>query len=453
MANEFIHSAMSALSSSESHGQRAKNAATHPVRLKRLSWFVAVFVVLVQEGAFVNSSVFSAGATAGSSDAANALNTIAIFLNIMLIAPFCVIYFRHFTQIIFGNKAMAALTLVIFLSIAWSLHPDITLRRDINYLSTVLTACYLAARFDIDEIMEILSWGIGIAAIFSFIFVATFPIDAIHQSSSWQLTEGDDIAGSWKGVFAHKNGLGHTMALGIIVELYILITGNTRRLWHGLLLIACLLLVIFSRSSTALVLTCYYFLGGVLLIITQHAKQYFSIALTILIVTVSTFLVIYWADPDLVWAMLGRDPTLTGRTVLWTLVLNLIWEHPLLGWGYGAMWLPNDPVTLAISEAVGWQVPQAHNALLEVMLEMGIVGLILVFIFIGNSLWRSGRLIAAGKSRFGMITFLLFLGAAITGSTEANLVQNQAIEWVMLSALSFRCGLEITRLSMAAKTW
>jgi exopolysaccharide production protein ExoQ len=447
MADEFTYLGTANRSSSQSHSELVRNTSTDSIRV--FSWLIAVFVVLVQAGAFVNSTVFS---TVDSSDSANTLNTVAIFLNITMIAPFCLIDLSRFSQIAFGNKAMAALTLLIFLSVAWSFHPDITLRRDINYLSTVLTAYYLAARYDIDEIAGILSCAIGITAVFSLIFGGVFPIDAIHQPLPWALTEGGDIAGSWRGVFAHKNVLGHTMAIGIIVELYILIIGTKRWIWHALLLIGCLLLVVLSRSSTAIVLTCYYFLGGVLLIIAQRGKQYLSIALTILVVLASTFIVVYWAEPDFIWTLLGRDPTLTGRTVLWSYVLNFIWERPLLGWGYGAMWLPKDQITLAISQAVGWQVPQAHNAFFEVMLEVGVIGLVLLLIFMGGSMWRGGRLLTTSKSRFGVMTFLLFLGATITGMTESNLVQNQAIEWVILCAFSIRCGLEIRSLSASAAT-
>jgi exopolysaccharide production protein ExoQ len=128
-----------------------------------------------------------------------------------------------------------------------------------------------------------------------------------------------------------------------------------------------------------------------------------------------------------------------------TLVLRLISERPLLGWGYSAMWLPADNITKAVSQAVGWSVPQAHNALLEVTLELGLVGLAIVLSFVAISLWRSVRCITAGETTLGMLSFVFFLGIIISGTTEPTFAQNQTIEWVVFNVLSFSCGLHILR--------
>src|ERR1035437_9699943 len=410
--------------------------------LERLAWLIAVFAVLVQQGAFVSSPVLSNLVTElGSPDAqSNILNTLAIFLNITLIAPLCLLHYRRLIPVIYGNSAALVLIVLIFLSVAWSIHPDVTFRRGVNYLSTVLTACYLAGRFDVDEIMKILSWGIAISAIGSFLFVAAFPIDAIHQPSPWQAWQVDDIAGAWNGGFSHKNILGHTMTVGVIAELYILTGTKGRTSWHALVLCGCFALVILSRSTTAIILSFFLFLCGAAGII-----FFFVLFFVFLAVFGSTIAALYWTYPNLLFEVLGSDATLTGRTELWAIVLRFISQKPLLGWGYQAMWLQTDSITIAISEAVGWAVPSAHNALLEVTLELGLAGLVIVMSFVGSSLWRSVRCIMAGLHRLGILSLVFFLGVIISGVTETTLVQNQTIEWVVFNVLSFSCGLEIMR--------
>ena len=69
--------------------------------------------------------------------------------------------------------------------------------------------------------MKILSWGIAISAVCSFLFVAAFPSDAIDWHAEISEPQVTEIARAWKGVFAHKNVLGHVMSVGVIVELYI----------------------------------------------------------------------------------------------------------------------------------------------------------------------------------------------------------------------------------------
>lgn len=411
--------------------------------IQRFGWIAAVFAVIVQQSAFVASPVLSSAADIGSPDTqANVFNTLAVSMNLILIAPLCLLQYRQIAFIIWGNKTAVALIVLIFLSTAWSLHPDVTIRRSVNYLSTIVTACYLAARFDIDEIMKILSWGIGISAVSSFLFVAAFPIDAIHQASPLQI---EDIAGSWKGVFPHKNILGQAMTVGVIAQLYLLLNKRAGTTWHALMLCVCLALVILSRSSSAIILAALYLLGASLIFVLQRAPRYFGVSLAMLAVLGLSMATVYWADPNSLWEGLGRDPTLTGRTVLWGLILPLISEKPILGWGYSAMWLPNEPIALAISQTVGWRVPSAHNTFLEVALGLGLVGLVIVLLFLFISIWRSVRCLIAGQHKLGMISLLFFVGVTISGATESTLAQNQSIQWAVFNVLSFSCGLEIMR--------
>jgi len=428
-------------------GEDELGSADGSLLIQRLGWLAAVFAVVVQQGAFVSSPVLSnLVAQIGSPDAqANILNTLAVSLNITLLVPLCLLHYRQLAPVIYGNKAAVALIIFIFLSMAWSIHPDVTIRRSFNYFSTMLTAFYLAARFDVAGTMKILSWGVAISVVGSFLFVAAFPLDAIHQPSSWQVEE--QIAGAWRGVFSHKNVFGHAMTVGVFAQLYILISTKTKTIWHVLLLCGCVALVILSRSSTAVLITTLYMLGASLAFLLQRARQYFGVGLAMFAVLVATIATIYWIDSDFVFGVIGRDATFSGRTELWALVRGLISERPLLGWGYGAMWVPSDTITIAISEAVGWGslIPSAHNALLEVTLEMGFAGLAIVISFVAVSLWRSARCLAADQQTLGILALVFFVGVIISGTSEPALAQNQSIEWVVFNALSFTCGIEIMR--------
>ena len=428
-------------------GEDELGSADGSLLIQRLGWLAAVFAVVVQQGAFVSSPVLSnLVAQVGSPDGqANIFNTLAVSLNITLLFPLCLLHYRQVAPVIYGNKVAVALIIFIFLSTAWSIHPDVTLRRSFNYLSTILTACYLAARFDFDEIMKILSWGVAVSVVGSFLFVAAFPIDAIHPPSPWQVDE--QIAGAWRGVFSHKNVLGHAMSVGVIAQLYILTNAKAKTIWHVLLLCGCVALVILSRSGTAMLITTLYMLGASLAFLLKRASQYFGVGLAMFAVFAATIVTIFWMDPASIFGLIGRDSTFTGRTELWALVLRLISERPLLGWGYGAMWVPSDTITMVISRAVGWgrPVPSAHNALLEVTLEMGLAGLVIVISFVAVSLWRGARCLVAGQHTLGMLALVFFVGVIVSGISEPALAQNQSIEWVVFNALSFSCGLEIMR--------
>jgi O-antigen ligase len=77
---------------------------------------------------------------------------------------------------------------------------------------------------------------------------------------------------------------------------------------------------------------------------------------------------------DFVARSLGRDPSLTGRTEIWKnlLLFDSSW---LLGAGYETFWLGD-----RLSQ-IWWRIgfiTQAHNGYLEVYLNLGIVGLLII---------------------------------------------------------------------------
>jgi O-antigen ligase len=78
----------------------------------------------------------------------------------------------------------------------------------------------------------------------------------------------------------------------------------------------------------------------------------------------------------------GRDPTLTGRTKIWEIVLSMH-TSPLVGAGYESFWL--GPRLIKIWQAGMGFLNESHNGYLEAYLNLGMIGLglLLVFVFAG----------------------------------------------------------------------
>jgi len=71
---------------------------------------------------------------------------------------------------------------------------------------------------------------------------------------------------------------------------------------------------------------------------------------------------------------MGRDPTLTGRTGVWKLVLNMT-RNPVFGAGFESFWL--GPRLEKIWSVYWWHPNEAHNGYIEVFLNLGWVGVTL----------------------------------------------------------------------------
>ena len=75
-------------------------------------------------------------------------------------------------------------------------------------------------------------------------------------------------------------------------------------------------------------------------------------------------------------ALLGRDPSLTDRTYVWADALALQ-DRPILGVGFESFWL--GPRLEALWAKWWWRPNQAHNGYIETYLNLGLVGVFLLF--------------------------------------------------------------------------
>jgi O-antigen ligase len=73
--------------------------------------------------------------------------------------------------------------------------------------------------------------------------------------------------------------------------------------------------------------------------------------------------------------VLGRDLTFTGRTDLWNDLMSMA-GSPMRGYGYGSFWLGERMEKLW--QMYWWHPNEAHNGFIEIYLELGIVGVIIL---------------------------------------------------------------------------
>jgi O-antigen ligase len=92
---------------------------------------------------------------------------------------------------------------------------------------------------------------------------------------------------------------------------------------------------------------------------------------------------------EVLLTLVGRSDDLTGRLDIWTAVIGLIEQRPWFGWGWVSYWAPwvepfDDLVVIR-----GVTYFQAHNAWLDVWLQLGIVGLLLVGVLVLTTVTRT----------------------------------------------------------------
>jgi exopolysaccharide production protein ExoQ len=90
--------------------------------------------------------------------------------------------------------------------------------------------------------------------------------------------------------------------------------------------------------------------------------------------------------------LLGKSNDLTGRLGIWTDVIAAAQQHPILGWGWVSYWIPwVDPFDHLVFHA-GVRQLHAHNAWLDIWLQLGAVGVVVFAALALSTLHRSWTL-------------------------------------------------------------
>jgi O-antigen ligase len=112
-------------------------------------------------------------------------------------------------------------------------------------------------------------------------------------------------------------------------------------------------------------------------------------------------------------ALIGRQDeaeSLSGRIPLWTELLPYISEHPIVGHGYMTFWTPQRVSTF--THNLQWTVPDGHCAYLDMLLELGLVGISICALTIIVSFAELRRRIFAGGD-FGYAFFFIILACRV----------------------------------------
>jgi exopolysaccharide production protein ExoQ len=131
--------------------------------------------------------------------------------------------------------------------------------------------------------------------------------------------------------------------------------------------------------------------------------------------------------------VLGKGDDLTGRLEIWNIVGSLVAQRPVLGWGWISYWAPWIPPFDRLVVRGGVQYLQAHNAYLDIEMQLGIPGLLALAAVVGSLVYRSLRL--AVMPRPLVLLPLLLTAALLTqGLAESRLLIEG--NWALLVALS-----------------
>jgi len=144
-------------------------------------------------------------------------------------------------------------------------------------------------------------------------------------------------------------------------------------------------------------------------------------------------------------AALGRNSTLTGRTDIWAAVIPMA-ANPLIGAGFESFWL--NPLVHQRLDALIPNLPlnEAHDGYLEVYLNLGWVGVLLIVLLLTDAYRRAVKAFRH-EPAFGSLLLAYVLTAATYNITEAGF-RLLSITWIFLLLSVAEANVILARVSV-----
>jgi exopolysaccharide production protein ExoQ len=349
-------------------------------------------------------------------------NKITEALNLLGIGVSLLLYWwsaRRLRSPRFNRVLPMAATGLLMISVLWSVAPQTTITRSVAYFFLVVGAMGITGICESNQVMRLTALIGGFSAAISLVLP-----DAAGAAM-----------GMFRGPFAGKNQLGQAMAIGVLAGLHGMRVRGRGRFLYIAVTALCTTTAFLSKSATSLLTIVLFFILHIIasLYIKGGIRRMISICLGMFVVAAFIPLMI---NIDLIYSLLDKDPTLTGRTEFWPYIVDNIYQRPLIGWGFAAFWISN-PL-----EAAGIDINEAHNGMLQLLLDIGLVGTAIFLFLWMRSLVMAVRCINGPAPEIGASALLLLVGILLIGVSEQVLTIADGVT-AQFFLLGFMCEKEL----------
>lgn len=300
------------------------------------------------------------------------------------------------------------LTLVVFISwaavsIIWSFYRGATALATLVLVGTTIVGFGLAYLMPWSAFVRALGislrWIIGASLIFELwvALIIRHPILPVWLKVDGRIPgefywcEGRILSGGpIQGIMGNRNLLGF-IALVAIVTFSVqladkIITKVSGTIWIAL----SFLCIALTQSATVIFAMVLVLICGLFALWARkrgdgrHRLVYWSA----LVIFIGLGLIAAAFGPEIA-QIVGRSPDFTGRADIWQVVTHLWEQKPVLGWGWISYWAPWVAPFDHLVVRNGVTYLQAHNAWLDVGMQLGIIGVIMFAVLIGTAIWRA----------------------------------------------------------------
>jgi exopolysaccharide production protein ExoQ len=315
-------------------------------------------------------------------------------------------------------------------SVAWAIDPGFTARRLIAFLVIAFAAFVLAQAWTLRDVVYFALIANLLPLLFGFLL-------SLARGDFHPFTPTYRFTG-----LAHPNVHGLEGACLVMAAFCALRLGGRRVPLVSILVFGAVLLYL-TKSRTAV--GAVVLAGAVCMMVAVSRRRLviFGVALAAIAGSVLIF------APDVAGraheaALLERsaksdDPaTLSGRTLLWSDLMDYAAEKPVLGYGFDSFWTADHIAEISLRR--GWVIIQAHSGYIQELLDTGVLGLsILVLILIAalRAAFVRYRVTRSPLALYALAMFVWYVATLIPEAVDLSHVST-FIVMVLLAHFALR---------------
>jgi O-antigen ligase len=331
------------------------------------------------------------------------------------------IWFLKRPGVVLGNlrALMPAAVFVAYClaSVAWSNVPWVSLGRVLPYALTFWFGIYFALRYTVREQINLIWATVFFGCLVSLLFCAAFPAYGTMARNPSVPAEHVTL---WRGLYGHKNVLCQVSVLLIVTSGLRIFERMGNRALNWISIPMGLVLIYFGHATTPIIVVAaavptFLYLYSVP---RMRTATYMS-SIILFLGAAAVFMTVGLVYGESIARYFNKDLTLTGRVPIWLACLDMLARRPWLGYGYNGFWKGSQDLFADFPEAtevynrVIWEAPHAHNGLIEVGLDGGIVAVTLMLLLLLSTLAIGLRNLRASRGENSLqflwpVTLILF---------------------------------------------
>jgi O-antigen ligase len=346
-------------------------------------------------------------------------------------------------------EPLALLLALMGLSLIWSQYRSQTLLSLAVQVGATLFAYFLVNQFGWRQLLNIFSNTIRIILASSLIFEVyaglSGPIEPIFPNyegdppasaylwSQGNLFEGERI----QGIVGNANLIAFIAVLGMLLFLIEFIVTAKSKVLPLVSFILALSMALLAQSAGMIVATLLISFAAAIAIIaegkTPQIRRRVYLRALLILGAIGVVSALFRRE---IFDLLGRSPDASGRFDIWQKVLSLVWEKPIEGWGWIGYWIPGVEPWEGLVEINSVPMYQAHNALLDIWVQLGVLGVFAMLWLLIQSFVRLWHIAVRHTSPLYLYPLFIFLVIASQSLTESRLLIE--ISWILLVVVSVK---------------